>query len=170
MRGKAFAPGLAKWAHKTRCAASVGRIRRRLTLPHSRLALSLGPRLDCQTEGPWGPATRYVPEGPRPLMNALAQALSQPATLILVALAFGLGFLVRGIGVNAKSPPILTQAQVEDALSRVTKARWAEIDRAIDDRKKLLAIKLLREQTGLGLKASKEAIEARMQSRHRMRG
>ena len=47
---------------------------------------------------------------------------------------------------------------------------WAEIDRAIDDRKKLLAIKLLREQTGLGLKASKEAIEARMQSRHRMRG
>ncbi|WP_036261429.1 hypothetical protein [Hyphomonas sp.] len=103
-------------------------------------------------------------------MNALAQALSQPATLILVALAFGLGFLVRGIGVNAKSPPILTQAQVEDALSRVTKARWAEIDRAIDDRKKLLAIKLLREQTGLGLKASKEAIEARMQSRHRMRG
>lgn len=103
-------------------------------------------------------------------MNALAQALSQPATLILVALAFGLGFLVRGIGVNAKSPPILTQAQVEDALSRVTKARWAEIDRAIDDRKKLLAIKLLREQTGLGLKACKEAIEARMQSRHRMRG
>ena len=103
-------------------------------------------------------------------MNALAQALSQPATLILVALAFGLGFLVRGIGGNAKSPPILTQAQVEDALSRVTKARWAEIDRAIDDRKKLLAIKLLREQTGLGLKASKEAIEARMQSRHRMRG
>ncbi|MEE2921632.1 MAG: hypothetical protein VYC38_07710 [Pseudomonadota bacterium] len=103
-------------------------------------------------------------------MNALAQALSQPATLILVALAFGLGFLVRGIGVNTKSPPILTQAQVEDALSRVTKARWAEIDRAIDDRKKLLAIKLLREQTGLGLKASKEAIEARMQSRHRMRG
>jgi ribosomal protein L7/L12 len=103
-------------------------------------------------------------------MNALAQALSQPATLFLVALAFILGFLVRGIGVNSKSPPLLTQAQIEDALSRVTKARWAEIDRAIDDRKKLLAIKLLREQTGLGLKASKEAIEARMQSRHRMRG
>jgi ribosomal protein L7/L12 len=103
-------------------------------------------------------------------MNALAQALSQPATLLLVAVAFGLGFLVRGIGVNSRSPPLLTQAQVEDALSRVTKARWAEIDRAIDDRKKLLAIKLLREQTGLGLKASKEAIEARMQSRHRMRG
>ena len=103
-------------------------------------------------------------------MNTFAHALTQPETLVLVALAFGLGFLVRGIGKNSTSPPILTQAQVEDAISRVTKARWAEIDRAIDDRKKLLAIKLLREQTGLGLKASKEAIEARMQSRHRMRG
>ena len=103
-------------------------------------------------------------------LDAFTHVLAQPATWILAAIAFGLGFLVRGIGVNSSSPPILTQAQVEDALSRVTKARWAEIDRAIEDRKKLLAIKLLREQTGLGLKPSKEAIEARMQSRHRMRG
>ena len=88
-------------------------------------------------------------------MNALAQALSQPATLLVAALAFALGFLVRGIGLNSFSPPLMTEA---------------EIDRATDDRKKILAIKLLREQTGLGLKASKEAVEARMQSRHRMRG
>ena len=103
-------------------------------------------------------------------MNALAQALSQPATLLVAALDFALGFLVRGIGLNSFSPPLMTEAQIEEALSKVTKAKWAEIDRATDDRKKILAIKLLREQTGLGLKASKEAVEARMQSRHRMRG
>ena len=103
-------------------------------------------------------------------MNALAQALSQPATLLVAALAFALGFLVRGIGLNSFSLPLMTEAQIEEALSKVTKAKWAEIDRATDDRKKILAIKLLREQTGLGLKASKEAVEARMQSRHRMRG
>lgn len=114
-------------------------------------------------------APRRKQERKNPL-DALLHALMQPATLFLVAIAFFLGFLVRGIGINSLSPPILTEAQVDEALSKVSKSRWAEIDRAIDDRKKLLAIKLLREQTGLGLKASKEAIEARMQSRHRMRG
>ncbi|KCZ65974.1 hypothetical protein L53_01285 [Hyphomonas sp. L-53-1-40] len=103
-------------------------------------------------------------------MNAFAHALTQPATLFLVVIAFFLGFLVRGIGLNSLSPPLMTETQIEEALSKVTKAKWAEIDRATDDRKKILAIKLLREQTGLGLKASKEAVEARMQSRHRMRG
>ena len=114
-------------------------------------------------------APRRKQERKNPL-DALLHALMQPATLFLVAIAFFLGFLVRGIGINSLSPPILTEAQIDEALSKVSKSRWAEIDGAIDDRKKLLAIKLLREQTGLGLKASKEAIEARMQSRHRMRG
>ncbi|MCB9963137.1 MAG: ribosomal protein L7/L12 [Hyphomonas sp.] len=40
-----------------------------------------------------------------------------------------------------------------------------EIDAELDARKKIQAIKLLREVTGLGLKDSKEAIEARQRQR-----
>jgi ribosomal protein L7/L12 len=44
-------------------------------------------------------------------------------------------------------------------------SKWLEIDAELDARKKIRAIKLLRQATGLGLKDSKEAIEARERKR-----
>lgn len=91
--------------------------------------------------------------------------LSDPAVLFALAIAFYLGFTVRGWGRNSMSPPPMTQEDVAGALESVTVSRWMEIDAEIDARRKVAAIKLLRTATGLGLKVSKEAIEARMAER-----
>lgn len=56
------------------------------------------------------------------------------------------------------------QQEIDTALSGVTASKWAEIDRLLSDRKKIEAIKVLREATGLGLKLSKLAVERRSQS------
>ena len=59
----------------------------------------------------------------------------------------------------------MTPEQIDDALKTVTLSKWMEIDAELDARKKIQAIKLLRQATGLGLKDSKDAIEARQQKR-----
>ncbi|MCA8890725.1 MAG: ribosomal protein L7/L12 [Hyphomonas sp.] len=66
---------------------------------------------------------------------------------------------------NSLSPAPPTPAEVEAALKRVTMSKWLEIDAELDARKKIRAIKLLRDATGLGLKDSKEAIEERERKR-----
>nr|WP_321440107.1 hypothetical protein [uncultured Hyphomonas sp.] len=66
---------------------------------------------------------------------------------------------------NSLSPTPPTPAEVDAALARVTMSKWLEIDAELDARKKIRAIKLLRNATGLGLKASKRAIEERERKR-----
>lgn len=66
---------------------------------------------------------------------------------------------------NSLSPTPPTPAEIEAAIARVTMSKWLEIDAELDARKKIRAIKLLREATGLGLKDSKEAIEERERKR-----
>jgi ribosomal protein L7/L12 len=66
---------------------------------------------------------------------------------------------------NSLSPIPPTPEEVDAALERVTMSKWLEIDAELDARKKIRAIKLLRQATGLGLKDSKEAIEARERKR-----
>lgn len=98
-------------------------------------------------------------------MPAMIEKLSDPTVLFAIAIAFYLGFTVRGWGRSSLSPTPPTQEDVAEALERVTVSRWMEIDAEIDARRKIAAIKLLRTATGLGLKDSKEAIEARMAER-----
>lgn len=98
-------------------------------------------------------------------MDAFIEKLSDPDILIALGVAFFLGFMFRGGGKSSLSPTPPSQAEIDATLKRVTASRWMEIDAEIDGRKKLKAIKLLREATGLGLKDSKEAIEARMKQR-----
>ena len=95
----------------------------------------------------------------------MIEKLSDPAVLFALAIAFYLGFTVRGWGRSSMSPAPMTQEDVAGALDRVTVSRWMEIDAEIDARRKIAAIKLLRTATGLGLKDSKETIEARMAER-----
>jgi len=98
-------------------------------------------------------------------MPAMIDKLSDPIVLFALVLAFILGFMLRGSGRSALSPSPMTKEEVAEAVGRVTVSRWIEIDAEIDARRKIAAIKLLRQSTGLGLKESKEAIEARMVSR-----
>lgn len=89
-----------------------------------------------------------------------------PEVLFTVIVAFILGGIFSG-GKAGKSlsPTPPTPEEIEEAVRKVTLSRWMEIDAEIDAHKKIRAIKLLRETTGLGLKDSKQAIEARMRKR-----
>jgi hypothetical protein len=91
--------------------------------------------------------------------------LSDPTVLFALILAFFLGFMFRGSGRGSLSPTPMTTDEVAEAVGRVPLSRWMEIDAEIDSKRKLAAIKRLRQTTGLGLKDSKEAVEARMASR-----
>lgn len=98
-------------------------------------------------------------------MPAMIDTLSDPAVLFALVLAFVLGFMIRGSGRRTLLQDQMTKEEVAEAVGRVTVSHWMDIDAEIDARRKIAAIKLLRETTGLGLKDSKEAIEARMASR-----
>ena len=91
--------------------------------------------------------------------------LSDPVILFALVFAFVLGFLVRGNGRGTVSPAPMSREEVDTAVKQVTISRWMDIDAEIAAGRKLAAIKLLRDATGLGLKNSKEAIEARMAAR-----
>jgi hypothetical protein len=95
----------------------------------------------------------------------MMEKLSDPIVLFALAVAFALGFMFRGSGRNSLSPTPPTDAEIAEAVKRVTASKWIEIDAEIDARRKIAAIRLLREATGLGLKVSKDAIEARMAAR-----
>lgn len=56
---------------------------------------------------------------------------------------------------------LVEEEEIETAVSGLSASKWAEIDRLLSDRKKIDAIKVLREATGLGLKLSKMAVERR---------
>ena len=98
-------------------------------------------------------------------MDALIEKLSDTEVLIALAVAFFLGFILRGSGQNSLSPTPPTQAEIDAKLKRVTRSKWIEIDAEIDSKKKIRAIKLLRDATGLGLKDAKQAIDARIRRR-----
>ena len=99
-------------------------------------------------------------------MDAYLDKILDPAVLVTLLVVF---FLARapagGRSANSLSPTPPTQAEIDAALKRVTLSKWIEIDAELDARKKINAIKLLRDATGLGLKDSKEAIEAHQKKR-----
>lgn len=99
-------------------------------------------------------------------MHDYLDTILEPEFLVTLLAAFLLGRLTAGGKTrNSLSPIPPTPEEVEAALKKVTLAKWMEIDAELDARKKIRAIKLLRDATGLDLKDSKEAIEARQ--RHR---
>lgn len=100
---------------------------------------------------------------------AMIDKLSDPVILFALVLAFVLGFMARGNGRSSLSPAPMNQEEIDAAMKRVTVSRWMDIDAEIAAGRKLAAIKLLREATGLGLKDSKEAVEARMTERRMTR-
>jgi ribosomal protein L7/L12 len=99
-------------------------------------------------------------------MHDYLDTILEPEFLVTLLAAFLLGrFTASGKKQNSLSPTPPTSEEISAALKRVTLSRWMEIDAELDARKKIKAIKLLRETTGLGLKDSKEAVEARQRQR-----
>jgi hypothetical protein len=100
-------------------------------------------------------------------MEAYFDKILQPEVLFTLFVVFLIGRATAGgkNRENSLSPIPPTPEEVDAALERVTMSKWLEIDAELDARKKIRAIKLLRQATGLGLKDSKEAIEARERKR-----
>jgi ribosomal protein L7/L12 len=100
-------------------------------------------------------------------MEDYLDKLLQPEVLftLFVVFLFGRATASGKKKANSLSPPLMSQAQIDAALKRVTMSKWLEIDAELDARKKIRAIKLLREAAGLGLKDAKDAIDARMRQR-----
>jgi ribosomal protein L7/L12 len=99
-------------------------------------------------------------------MHDYLETILEPEFLVTLLAAFLLGrFTASGKKQNSLSPIPPTPEEIAAALKKVTLSRWMEIDAELDARKKIRAIRLLREATGLGLKDSKEAIEERERKR-----
>ena len=85
--------------------------------------------------------------------------------LLMAAVAY-IAFMV-GRATKGASPEerarrdMVAQQEIETALAQLPSSKLEEIDRLIADRKKIEAIKVLREATGLGLKLSKMAVDQR---------
>ncbi len=89
---------------------------------------------------------------------------------ILIAIiaygAFSLGRMTAGVGGGvSESQRLADEQEIAGAVADVPMSKWEEIDRLLQDRKKIAAIKILREATGLGLKLSKQAVEQRAAGR-----
>ena len=100
-----------------------------------------------------------------PGMEAYLDKIMDPAVLTTILAAFVVGQVLAGGRAAGNASPTPTSEEIATALKKVTLSRWMEIDAELDARKKIRAIKLLRETTGLGLKDSKQAIEARQRQR-----
>ena len=99
-------------------------------------------------------------------MEAYLEKILDGQVLMTLFAVFVLARITAG-GKNrdSLSPTPPTPEEVKAALKHVTLSKWMEIDAELDARRKIKAIRLLREATGLGLKDSKEAIEERQRQR-----
>lgn len=90
-----------------------------------------------------------------------------PIQLWLVMAAVAYAAFLFGRATKPASPQekerqrLVEEQEIETALSRLSASKSAEIDRLLHDAKKIEAIKILRDATGLGLKLSKMAVERR---------
>ena len=99
-------------------------------------------------------------------MEAYLEKILDKEVLITLFAAFVLGRIwPRGRKVDSLSPAPLSHAEIEAKLKRVTLSKWMEVDAELDARRKIRAIKVLREATGLGLKDAREAVEDRQRKR-----
>jgi ribosomal protein L7/L12 len=89
--------------------------------------------------------------------------------LVMAAVAY-VGFLLgratKGASPEERQRQLMVEHQeIETAMAGLDGSKLAEVDRLMADGKKIEAIKVLREATGLGLRLSKMAVERRMSGR-----
>ncbi len=85
----------------------------------------------------------------------------------LIALLAWAAFMIGRMTKSSESPEaremrrMQEETKAADSFSSLSPSVQADVDRLLKDRKKIEAIKLIRENTGLGLKESKIAAEQR---------
>ncbi len=86
--------------------------------------------------------------------------------LVMAAVAY-VGFLLgratKGVSLEERQRQrMLEQQEIETAMAGLDASKLEQVDRLMADARKIEAIKVLREATGLGLKLSKMAVERRV--------
>ena len=98
-------------------------------------------------------------------MDAYLASLNNANVMVTLVVVAFIAYLVGKA--NGGPAPDRAQAQAErtEAVSRLTMQQKMDIDAAIDANKKIEAIRILRAATGMGLKQSKLAVDARIRER-----
>lgn len=84
---------------------------------------------------------------------------------VTAGIAFMIGRASAGRGGDPLARKLAEEQEIAGAVSELSSSTWEEVDRLMRDNKKIEAIKVLREATGLGLKLSKQAVEQRAAGR-----
>lgn len=99
-------------------------------------------------------------------MDAYFEAILQTPVLVtllaLALLSYWIGQASAGGGVSEEQD----RAEIATATAKLTSQQKMQIDAAVDAGKKVRAVHLYRDATGLGLKQSKQAVDARTRERH----
>jgi len=66
-----------------------------------------------------------------------------------------------GSAVDREARRMAEEQEIAAATANLPPSVWADVDRLLAEKKKIQAIKVLREASGLGLKLSKQAVEQR---------
>lgn len=99
-------------------------------------------------------------------MHDYVETILEPEFLVTLLAVFLLGrFTAGGKKRDSLSPPPRSAAEIDALLSMVTASTWIRVDDALNEHKKIRAIKILREATGLGLKDARDAIEEHQRKR-----
>ncbi len=85
---------------------------------------------------------------------------------LLLAVVAWIAFMIgratgRGGGESREARAVRENEEIAAATAQISHATWDEVDRLTAAGKKIEAIKVLRDASGLGLKLSKDAVERR---------
>ena len=84
------------------------------------------------------------------------------AAVAYAAFLFGRATASHGGGEHQR---LVEDEEIEAAMRSISAPKLEEVDRLIDNRTKIAAIKVVRAETGLGLKLAKMAVDRRAQQR-----
>ncbi|MGB3626818.1 MAG: ribosomal protein L7/L12 [Henriciella sp.] len=98
-------------------------------------------------------------------MDDYLSTIFDPAVLITIVTVAVIAFLLGAIASGSGTPTESEKADISTAMASLSPSQKMQVDAAIDARKKIEAIRIVRGATGLGLKHAKMGVEARMRER-----
>lgn len=98
-------------------------------------------------------------------MDDYLATIFDPAVLLTLVVVAVVAFLLGGISSGSGIPTEAEKAEISTAMASLSPQQKMKIDAAIDARRKIEAIRIVRGATGLGLKHAKMGVEARIRER-----
>lgn len=81
--------------------------------------------------------------------------------MLMAAVAYAAFLFGRATAGGSEHQRLVENEEIEAAMRTISAPKLEEIDRLIADRKKIAAIKVVRAETGLGLRPAKMAVDRR---------